>query len=156
MTLIDVGAGDGRGREAPVPLFYPPNPFPLSQCWKVRGLFNRCIPHDRPVPEDEYRCRCSAELLCNSAAFPDERESAAGQLKSPVWEDKPQSHTPTLRYKYTPNLPDEPLRECGPFFDKSFDLVRGPGHSATGRTGMSVGTSRQTETAILPGKVGPL
>jgi hypothetical protein len=33
--------------------------------------------------------------------FSDERDSAAGQLKNPVWEDKPQSYTPTLRYKDT-------------------------------------------------------
>jgi hypothetical protein len=63
---------------------------------------------------------CSAELLCNSAVFPDERESAAGRLKGPVWEDKPQSHKPTLRY----NEDDTPLR--GPAGIGQITSQRGP------------------------------
>jgi hypothetical protein len=74
------------------------------------GLFDRCCHNYGPVPPVEYRCRGSAESVCDSAAFPDERESAAGQLKRSVCQDKPQSHTPTLRYKYSPSLPDEPMR----------------------------------------------
>jgi hypothetical protein len=48
-------------------------------------------------------CLCSAESVCDSAAIPDERDSTAGLLESPVWEDKPQSYTTTLRYNYNGN-----------------------------------------------------
>src|SRR3982751_5482762 len=47
---------------------------------KVRGeIWQAVLPvNSSPV--------CSVEVFCNSAAFPDERESAAGQLNSPVYE----------------------------------------------------------------------
>jgi hypothetical protein len=43
-------------------------------------------------------CIGSAESVSDSAGCLDEWESAAGQLKRPVCEDKPQSQKPTLRY----------------------------------------------------------
>jgi hypothetical protein len=72
------------------------------------GLLDRCFPNYGPVPSEDY-C-CSAESVCDSAVFPDERESAAGQLKSPIWEDKPHSHTPTLRYDGKNTSLREPIR----------------------------------------------
>jgi hypothetical protein len=47
--------------------------------------------------------------------FPDERDSAAGRLKSPVREDKPQSHTPTLRY----NSNNTHLRRTAPRWENT-------------------------------------
>jgi hypothetical protein len=89
------------------------------------SFLDRCFPNYEPVPAEECCCRWCAESVCDSASFCDSRESAAGQLKSPVCEDMPQSYKATLRYTSTLNLPDEPSLEQMPTESAGTDQING-------------------------------